>query len=171
MPRLMLLRHAKAERPAGVADFDRPLAERGRHDSLAVGRHMAELGWLPEAALCSPARRTRETLAALLPALPAAVDATWPPDLYAADGDDILALLRAAGGGPRSLLVVGHNPAMHDAALSLLGGTSGEAAAELHRKFPTAALAVFDCAGEWADLAAGRAVLRGFVRPRDLSNR
>lgn len=167
----MLLRHAKAERPAGVADFDRPLAARGLSDSVAVGRHMAERGWLPEAALCSPARRTRETLAALLPALPAAVDTTWPPDLYDADGDDILALLRAAGGGPPSLLVVGHNPAIHDAALSLLGGTSGEVAAELRRKFPTAALAVFDCPGEWADLSAGRAVLHDFVRPRDLQAR
>lgn len=169
MPLLMLLRHAKAERPAGVADFDRPLAPRGRSDSAAIGRHMAAQGWRPEVALCSPARRTRETLQALLPALSAAVDATWPPDLYEADGDDILALVRAVGAGPRSLLVVGHNPAIHEAALSLLGGAEHGDAGELRRKFPTAALAVFDCPGEWSDLAT--ATLQAFVRPRDLADR
>ena len=63
MPRLFLLRHAKSP-PAvpGQKDFDRPLAARGRAAAPAVGRHMADKGYLPDLVLCSPSARTRETL-------------------------------------------------------------------------------------------------------------
>src|SRR5690242_15813577 len=58
--RLILLRHAKSDWPEGVADLDRPLAERGRADAPVAGRELARLG-VPDVVLCSPAQRTRAT--------------------------------------------------------------------------------------------------------------
>ena len=59
---LLLLRHAKAViGEAGMEDFDRPLAERGRKAAGVMGRYLAEHDLVPDLALCSPARRTRET--------------------------------------------------------------------------------------------------------------
>ena len=62
MKQLLLLRHAKSswDDPA-LADFDRPLALRGRKDAQRMGREIAVRGWLPQRALVSPAARTRET--------------------------------------------------------------------------------------------------------------
>src|SRR5215472_15626148 len=40
MRRLMLLRHAKSDRPPGVADHDRPLNRRGARDAGVVGTYL-----------------------------------------------------------------------------------------------------------------------------------
>ena len=61
MRRLMLLRHAKSNWPAGVADRDRPLAARGREAAPLIGGYLAEELLLPDLVLISPARRTVET--------------------------------------------------------------------------------------------------------------
>ena len=66
MRRLLVLRHAKAERDSTTGrDFDRPLAERGRKDATEVGRAMRDRGLGPDAIIASPAKRVVETLAAL----------------------------------------------------------------------------------------------------------
>jgi phosphohistidine phosphatase len=58
---IVLLRHAKAERPTGAADADRPLTARGHADAAAAGAWLAHGGYLPEVVICSPAKRTRQT--------------------------------------------------------------------------------------------------------------
>src|SRR2546423_12767472 len=58
---LVILRHAKAERPAGTADEDRPLTQRGHADSAAAGAWLAARGDRPDLVLCSPSKRTRQT--------------------------------------------------------------------------------------------------------------
>ena len=58
---LVILRHAKAERPAELADADRPLTQRGHADAAAAGAWLAARGYRPDLVLCSPAKRTRQT--------------------------------------------------------------------------------------------------------------
>ena len=41
------MRHAKAERPDGVADIDRPLTQRGHADAAAVGAWLAHHDYGP----------------------------------------------------------------------------------------------------------------------------
>ncbi|MFW8211369.1 SixA phosphatase family protein, partial [Klebsiella pneumoniae] len=67
MRELILLRHAHAE-PAtpGQADLDRPLSPVGLAEAEAAGKWLKENKLLPDCVLCSPARRTRETLEAVL---------------------------------------------------------------------------------------------------------
>lgn len=167
MLHLLLLRHAKAM-PAGngIADRDRALAARGRRDAGLMGEAIATEP--PDAVLCSPAKRTRETLAAVVAHLPNDPKATFPEDLYEA-ASDYRETIAALGRDATRLLVVGHNPTIHRTALALTG--SGDAAlhAMLSGKFPTAALAViaFEMS-EWGAISPGSGELLAFRRPKDL---
>lgn len=167
MLHLLLLRHAKAV-PAvpGMNDRDRPLAARGTRDAGLMGEAMK--ADLPDAVLCSPAKRTRETLAAVLAHLPTKPAVEFPDEFYEA-GHDYRDAIAAHGGEAKRLLVVGHNPTIHRTALALTG--SGDAAlhAMLSGKFPTAALAViaFDVPA-WRNIKPGSGELLAFRRPKDL---
>ncbi|QKV17133.1 SixA phosphatase family protein [Oricola thermophila] len=170
MNTLLLLRHAKSswDDPL-LEDFDRPLARRGREAAPAMGRLMAERGWLPDLALVSPAARARETWALLAAALPAPVEPRLEPSLYMAAPEEILALLRALDTTPETVLVIGHNPGLEEcAALLAAPGSDPRALARMRRKFPTAALARFAFEGPWSALGSRGARLLDFLKPKDL---
>ena len=83
MLRLYLLRHAKSDWSGpGIADFDRPLSNRGFKAAPRMGRFMAEQGCTPERILCSAAMRTRQTLAAVLPHFGDSVDVEIMKRIY-----------------------------------------------------------------------------------------
>ena len=176
MRRLMLLRHAKTERdaPSGQ-DEDRRLDERGRLDAAAIGGWIARHPPLPDAVLVSPAVRAhqtwelaREAIKAAPKHLAAQPQVEFLPELYGADPTRLLRTIRKAEvGDSRRLMVVGHNPGMHELALALAG--SGDAAAKkaLHDNLPTAGLAIFDFAiDDWADVAFRRGKLVRFTSPK-----
>lgn len=168
MPRLMLLRHAKAgPKPAGGKDFDRPLDAAGRREAGRMGREMLARGWLPEQVLCSPARRARETLEAVMEALGCQPETAFLADFYDRMEDDYAALVRAYAGAPEALLVVGHSPGIRDTAVALTarGDPLREIIAD---KFPTAALAVLEFDGSWSGLRPGHGQLAAFVTPETL---
>ncbi|HAX82363.1 MAG TPA: histidine phosphatase family protein, partial [Actinobacteria bacterium] len=59
MATLVLVRHAKADRPPGLADIDRDLSTRGERDAALVGAFLAGAIPPPGVLLSSPARRAR----------------------------------------------------------------------------------------------------------------
>jgi len=118
----------------------------------------------PELILCSPARRTRETLDAILPKLAEGTDVRIEPELYGASVMELLSLLRRTPDPVRSLMVVGHNPGLQELAIELARDPGGPLAA----KFPTGALAAFGVPGSWKELGPDRVELLDFVVPRDL---
>ena len=156
----MLLRHAKSDWP-DVPDRDRPLAKRGRRDAPVIGRWLRDHGYLPEAVVCSAARRTRQTWELVAPALGGSPSVTFEPRAYAASALTLLYLVRELPAGYRAALLVGHNPGIEELASSLAG--NGE-----HLRFPTAAVAVFGFPGDWADLTPGQARLLDHIKPADL---
>src|SRR5947199_719058 len=93
---LVILRHAKAERPTGVADIDRPLTGRGHEDAAAAGAWLASRGYAPDLVLCSPAKRTRQTWHGVAMALAGAPEVRYEPALYAGAVDEALDLVAAA---------------------------------------------------------------------------
>jgi phosphohistidine phosphatase len=118
--------------------------------------------------LCSGARRTRETLERIEPALGAA-DIRIEEGLYGAGKDALLERLRAIPDGVESVMLIGHNPGLELLALDL--ARPGPELRELEEKFPTAALAALTFAGSsWSELAPGAAELAAFVKPRDLKS-
>jgi phosphohistidine phosphatase len=164
--RLVVLRHAKSDWPAGVADHDRPLGRRGVRDSAAAGRWLVEHGDLPDVVWCSTARRTRETWEHIATELPPGCVVHFEERVYEAGVDDLLDVLRATPKKTGRVLLVGHNPGVQDLVLALADRSSGDAKALAETKFPTSGLAVLDVEGEWADLGGGHANLATFVVPR-----
>jgi phosphohistidine phosphatase len=167
--RLYLLRHAKSSwKEQGLADHDRPLARRGRRAAKAIGGHLREQGVEPELVLCSTARRARQTLEGIEPALGRG-KVRVEPELYGALPAVLLAHLQEIPARVRSVMVIGHNPGLEE--LALLLARHGPRVRELEAKFPTGALATLAFQGSgWAALDRGTAELIEFIRPRDLES-
>lgn len=169
MRRLLLLRHAKSDRPPGMRDHDRVLNARGREAASQVGAYMARHGLRPDRTLCSTAARTRETWTLLAAAFDAAPPVQFEQRLYEADLETISASLRAMPAKVHSLLVVGHNPGLHEVANGLIASGDVEARERLHERMPTAALVVIDLPlDDWSKIHPASGRLDRFIMPRDL---
>jgi phosphohistidine phosphatase len=168
MRRLHLLRHAKSSwKDPALADHDRPLSGRGRKAAKAIGEHLSAQSVEPELVLCSSARRARETLDGIKPAL-GRPDIRIEAELYAASASELLERVRSVPDTVGSVLLIGHNPGLEDLALEL--ARPAPALGELEAKFPTAALATLEFRkASWSALDRGTAKLARFVRPRDLA--
>ena len=171
MRRLMLFRHAKAERSEpGMEDRARRLVERGRADAARVGTYMATHALAPDRVMASPSARTQETwkfAASSFRPVPAAVivDA-----LYDATPHTIVEVIKKAGPSARSLLIVGHNPGLQATALMLIAAGGVDARERLREKLPTCGLAVIDFAfDDWSKLHAQSGRLERFVTPKSLA--
>jgi phosphohistidine phosphatase len=167
MKHLLLLRHAKAVNAEnGMADRDRPLSARGHRDATLMGSVIASEP--PDLILCSPARRTRETLVDVLQHLKRPPPAVYVDALYDG-GSDYRDVIAQSGGAASRVLLVGHNPAVHRTALSLTGAGDAALYAMLGGKFPTAALAMIAFSiTDWTKLTRGSGELLALHRPRDL---
>jgi phosphohistidine phosphatase len=169
MHQLLLLRHAKSSwDDTSLPDRERPLNKRGRRAAAAMRDAMGGLGLAPDVILVSPSRRTQETLAALEPwdetPLVESIET-----LYLATAPHLFSVVRDVSDTVRSLMLIGHNPGMHEFAMSLTGRNSVDNAADrLAAGFPTGALAEFAVATPWRQLGAGGGQLVRFLTPRDL---
>ena len=158
MRQLILLRHAHAEpATAGQADLDRPLSPEGLAEAEAAGRWLAEHGLVPDCVLCSPARRTRETLEAVLGAV-GYVEQRLEPAIYEATPGTLAALADCHGEAER-LLLVGHNPGLERLAALLSSGQSGD-----YRGMPPGSVAVLNFPAD-AAIEPGAATLTAFWWP------
>ncbi|WP_132253565.1 SixA phosphatase family protein [Methylobacterium segetis] len=169
MRRLILLRHAKSDRPPGLRDLDRPLNPRGRQAAPLMGRYLADEELRPDLALVSPSARTQETWEAVAAAL-GAVRTETVRTIYEAPASALLAAIRSAPDEAGRVILVGHNPGMQDLAVKLVGRGDAAARNRLRTEFPTAAVAVIDFeAASWSEIGWGGGTLERFVRPKDLA--
>jgi phosphohistidine phosphatase len=176
MRRLMLLRHAKTEHDAPTGrDHDRRLDERGRLDAAAIGTWIGANPPLPDTVLVSTAVRAKQTWEIARDAIEAAAPeqadpphVEWLDEIYGAEPGQLLQIVRMASAtDPAQLMLVGHNPGMHELALMLSG--SGDAAAQkaLEDNLPTAGLAILDFAvADWNEVAFRRGRLVRFTSPK-----
>jgi phosphohistidine phosphatase len=165
MNSLYLLRHAKAEPRAEGGDAERKLSEAGRRGGKAIAAAMSQARISPELVLCSESARTRETLEAVLPAFKTAPQIAYEAALYLADAKSLLARLRHVAEIARGVMLVGHNPGLHDLAALISDRKDGPLMARLALGFPTSALAQFDLQIPWQDLRPGSARLRALYIP------
>ena len=158
MRELILLRHAHAE-PAGKgqADLPRPLSAEGLAEAEAAGRWLAENKLVPDCILCSPSRRTRETLEAVLAAI-GYVDQRIEPSIYEATPGTLISLAHTHGEAER-LMLVGHNPGLERLAALLHSGQTGE-----YRGMPPGGIAVLSVPAD-SGLEPGVAQLSAFWWP------
>lgn len=167
MRRLLLLRHAKAERSQpGGRDHDRILAERGRADAAKVGAYLARHGLIPDRAVVSTAERTRQTWAPVAAALGTAPQVVFEDRIYEASAHAILNVIKETDAAARTLLLIGHNPGLHELANLLIASGDIEARQRLLEDFPTAALAAIGfAADDWNGAHPHGGRLLHFVTP------
>lgn len=181
MRRLILFRHAKADpaRP-GESDFERPLAPRGRTEAALMGAYLARHRLLPDKALVSSARRTRETwdaasaafgaTTAMTTTTMATVAMTAEDRIYNASLERLFQIVESAPQAVGSLMVVGHNPGLHELALTLVATGEIDAREALQEKFPPAGIAVIDFAFDgWSELHPQCGRLERFVGPQTVA--
>jgi phosphohistidine phosphatase len=166
---LLLLRHAKAV-PAESADGDaeRALAPRGKRQARTLAGWFRGPGVVPDHVLSSPSARTRETLDIVRSGFGAAPPVEFDPVLYLAPWPAILERIRRVPEDAKSVLVVGHNPGLHELAVSLAVMSPIKRRHVLMGKFPTGALARFAVERPWRDFNRASITLVETLTPADL---
>lgn len=155
MERLIIFRHGKAERSAASGeDFDRALTERGRDDAEAMGRLLAVSGAAPTLALVSSSVRAVQTFEAARAAFPNAAVKT-SQGLYLSSADYMLRAAKAETAA-ETVMIVAHNPGVHDLSLRLAqeGGAPAAELARLEEGFPTSAITIFRFVDDAPELLA-----------------
>jgi phosphohistidine phosphatase len=171
MRRLLLFRHAKAERSEpGARDQTRVLTERGRKDAAVIGAYMTTHDLVPDQVAVSPAARTQQTWTHASKHFDPAPPATSNEALYDATAHSILDVIKATPAAAHTLLVIGHNPGLHELALMLVASGDIDTRERLGEKFPTSGLAIIDFpVDEWSKLHPHAGRLERFISPKWLS--
>ncbi len=175
MRRLLLLRHAKAEQAKKDTPEDRgrALTQQGRANATRVGYFMQMRGYVPDLILCSPSKRTRETLALVTLEIGGKAHVEFPAGLYLATARQLLTIVRELPEESRCPLLIGHNPGLEECLTALSGGSADQHLrtkfGATKEKFPTCALAVLEFKSlTWNGVDQGSGTLLEFVRPKDL---
>jgi phosphohistidine phosphatase len=151
---LLVLRHAQTEdmRP-GSRDSERRLTPDGERDAEQVGDYLREQGIMIDTVLCSSAARARQTFELLKLGDQLDPDRVEIADLfYNAGGDTLVNAVRELPDDCQVALLIGHAPAapglVHE--LTDAATSNPEAVAAIESRFPAAALAKLEFAGDWS---------------------
>lgn len=158
---LYILRHAKSSwDDASLADFDRPLNERGLRAAPLMAAFLLEKGPVPDLIVSSPARRAEQTSDLVKEVLGSNIPIEYDERIYEASPRTLLSVITGISDEYGSALLVGHNPGLE----GLIGLLSGEIA-----EMPTAALARIEMEiGSWQDAGASAGNLAFVARPKEL---
>ncbi len=168
---LHLLRHAKSSwDESGIEDAARPLNARGERAALLIGHHLARLEQPPELVLCSPAIRCRQTVDVAFGAANLAPTVEYLEQLYLANVGTLVSVIRGVDDGTSAVMLVGHNPGLHDFANRLARLSRDPNAKLIASKFPTCALACYELAiTQWRQAGPDVAQLMSYTTPKDLT--
>jgi phosphohistidine phosphatase len=166
---LFLLRHAMSQRSSGWDnDFERALTDRGRHAASVIGSLMRDQGRVPSLVIHSAAHRAAETWRLIAPELRVEIPATAYDALYLASPQHLFTTVTSTAEEHASVLIVGHNPGLHDLANVLVREGAREDIARLRRGYPAGALSEIqfdvDC---WSELRPETGRLEWMVFPSD----
>jgi phosphohistidine phosphatase len=168
MRRLMLLRHSAAERAnPGDSDQERPLSPEGRADAATIGAYLGNHSFRPDRVLVSPSTRTRETWRQIAAALRTAPEPVFDERIYNAAAQSLFNVIAEMAGDAQSVLMLGHNPGLHELAVLLVATGDIDTRERLRENFPTSGVAIIDFAlDSWAKLHPRSGRLERFVSPK-----
>ena len=165
MHMLHLLRHAKSSWKGDKEDHKRPLSKRGREASRLVGRHLSEALGKVDLVLCSSATRTLETLELVLTRFQSRPACLIEDGLYLADCDKLTKRLKLLDEDCGNVLLLGHNPGLHQLAIALAKPHSPAFSHLANGKFPTLARASLQVIMPWSEITEARHPLVDYVTP------
>ena len=171
MKTLHLLRHAKSSwKDPTLEDHERPLSNRGREVAKTLAKYLEGAELAPDIVLCSTAVRAKQTLDPIVKRLkPAKV--VFERAIYEVPQRKLWKYLWALPENADSVLMIGHNPGLHELALALADAGSREHLPPSRGKFPTGAVATFSFDGTWKDLRPKGAHLASFTRPKEITSK
>lgn len=155
------MRHAKSSwDSAGLADFDRPLNDRGLNAAPFMGEYIARHDMLPDRIICSPAKRALQTALLIRENAGISFDIKYDERIYDAGVPHLLKTIWDIENPFSSAMIVGHNPGLEDLTQFLTNRNV---------IMPTAAIAVIDLEVEnWKNTDKNSGSLIDLLRPRDL---
>lgn len=162
MKNLLLLRHAKSSwKDQNLADFERPLNDRGRKAAALIGQYIAQENVSMDLVISSPAVRARQTIELVLRSAKRSVELRFDQLIYEASHTRLLEIISQIEDERKSVLLVGHNPGMEELLALMVGG-------EQH--MPTASLArVLVHSKRWDKAPGAKSELSSFVKAKDLN--
>jgi phosphohistidine phosphatase len=168
MHQLHLLRHAKSSWDDDADDHTRPLNKRGRESARLIGETLPRAAGTLDLVLCSSAQRTRETAELALAGLTPAPRILYEDELYLATDEALMQRLRQLDERLEAVMVIGHNPGLHELAVALAAPGSAGFSTLANGKFPTGVRARFVIGTSWADIGSTRHRLVDYVTVRSL---
>jgi len=168
MHQLHLLRHAKSSWDDDADDHERPLNRRGREAARLIGASLPAAAGAFDLVLCSTALRARETAELALGGYHSLPQILYEDELYLATPSALLRRLRQLDEAHGVVLVVGHNPGLHELATALADPDSPGFANLANGKFPTGVRARFVVATNWAELDSTHHRLVDYVTVKSL---
>jgi phosphohistidine phosphatase len=168
MHKLHLLRHAKSSWKDDVEDHQRRLSKRGREAARRVAKDFPAAIGVPDLVLCSSSRRTRETLDLVLAEFAVRPRTLLEDELYAASRERLTERLLRLAEEDTNVLLIGHNPGLHELAIVLADPGSPGYHALACGKFPTAARASFGVSSRWSAIGYSRHRLIDYVTAESL---
>ena len=120
---LFIVRHGKSTQDyLSVSDIDRPLKDRGIKDAHEMAGRIVKRDLYPDVIISSPAVRALHTaiIFSRVIGLPAD-EIVINEELYLADYEEILSVVKATDNSRKALMIFGHNPGFTDLVNHLSG--------------------------------------------------
>jgi phosphohistidine phosphatase len=168
MHQLHLLRHAKSTWDEEAEDHERPLNKRGREAARLVGESLPKVIDAPDLVLCSSALRTRETAKLVLAGFSKSPRVLYEDELYLASKAKLMHRVRRIDETIGSVMIIGHNPGLHEFAIALAAPGSVGFSTLANGKFPTGARCRFAVGISWAEIESARHRLVDYVTVKSL---
>ncbi|MCI5049702.1 MAG: histidine phosphatase family protein [Rickettsiales bacterium] len=164
MKTIYALRHAKTEiGRIDMDDYDRQLIERGHQNATDLGVFLKNKGWVPDVALVSSAARTRETMDDVNQQFDSTVFVEYTDQLYLAPPGDIFRSINQLNDDHSAVLLVGHNPGIHQFCVDVVKDGESKALRECAMRFPTCAMAVIEAdVASWSEIEPDCGYLKSF---------
>lgn len=158
---LVVIRHTKSSwKEPGARDFDRPLKKDRLDDARKVGKYLHGLKLTPDAVICSPAMRTRQTAELMCEKLQFSFEqVTFDKRIYESSAAEIMQVVRETEATVQNLVVIGHNPSLTHFVNLLVPNSVNE--------LPTTGVAWLELEStDWEIYTTTPASLRYFISPK-----
>ena len=159
MKNIYFLRHAKSSwDDFALKDFDRPLSTRGIQDADLMGNYFRSKKIKLDIVFSSPSKRTRETLEHFFQLEKPSIK--FEESIYHDSLDQLLSVIFGTPENLKNIMVVGHNPSMHEIT-EYLGN-------KFIKKYPTCCLAALSIDRRWNELSQGCGDIDFLKKPSEL---
>ena len=171
---LILIRHAKSswspydQKNFTGDDHQRPLNIRGNQAAKALGSYLRSRYGAVDKIFSSSALRASQTYTIIKSYVDSFYKGNIDTELYTFDTEKLLVYIRNIDNQLENIIVIGHNPAIHEVCLNIIISDNHDVTyANIKKKFPTCGTAHIrlKCT-KWSEVKNNCGQLENFVTPK-----